>query len=81
MVNDRVHDVRQITFLHNVIPTRGDMHSYKERESAAGRPIDSLLLDAISEDGKVCNRRDCPAGEHCLALPEDNQGNIHTIGR
>lgn len=83
MVNDRVHDVRQITFLHNIIPTRynrGDMHSYKERERAARQAIDSLLLDAISEDGKVCNR-DCPAGEHCLAVPEDNQGNTYTIGR
>lgn len=76
MVNDRVpHDVWQITFLHNVIPTRcirGDTHSYKERESAAGQAIDSLLLDAISKDGKVRNRHDRPAGEHCLAVPEDN---------
>lgn len=61
--------------LHNVIPTRctrEDMHSYKERESTAGQPIDSLLLDAISEDGKVCNRHDRPAGEHCLTVPEHN---------
>lgn len=48
------------------------MHSYKERERTAGQPIDSLLFDGISEDDEVCNRRGRPAGEHCLAVPEDH---------
>jgi len=78
MVNDRVRQRTRQTanyILHNVIPTRctcGDTHSYKERKSAVGQSIDSLLLDAISEDGQVCNRRDRPADEHRLAVPEDN---------
>lgn len=51
----------------------GHEYEYKERESAAGQPIDSLLLDTISEDDQVRGRRDRPAGERRrLAVREDN---------
>lgn len=63
--------------LHNAIPTqctrpRENIRSYKKRERASGRTIDSLLFDAISEDGEVCDRRDRSFGERQLAIPKDN---------
>lgn len=63
--------------LHNAIPTRctrprANIRSYKKKERATERTIDSLLFIAISEDGEVCDRRDCPFGERRLAIPKNN---------